>query len=224
MGGARTVGGAGERVHDRYHRRVHDPPLGGQPAVITLLVRRFICDNIRWVRRTFAERFTQPTSPHARCTRRLGTWMEVIGPALAGRAGSRLARSLGIVAGRMTFVRRVLALPGPERGVPRVLGVDDFATRRGATYATVITSGETHQVIDVLPGPGRCPCGGLTARRPGRSPGRRPLPPLAGPRPGRGEDRRSPPLLLAGTGPAAGAGGQLWAHRTTRRAQASCPR
>jgi transposase len=78
--------------------------------------------------------------------------MEVIGLALAGRAGARLARSFGIVAGRMTFLRRVLALPDPERGVPRVLGVDDFATRRGATYATVITSGETHQVIDVLPG------------------------------------------------------------------------
>ncbi|WP_240677204.1 ISL3 family transposase [Actinacidiphila soli] len=140
------------RVHDRYLRRVRDLPLGGRPVVITLLVRRFICDNKQCARRTFAEGFSQLTTPYARCTRRLGAWLEAIGLALAGRAGARLATSFGIVAGRMTFLRRVMALPDPEHGVPRVLGVDDFATRRGYVYATVITNGETHQVIDVLPG------------------------------------------------------------------------
>ncbi|WP_328827846.1 ISL3 family transposase [Streptomyces ureilyticus] len=120
--------------------------------VIKLLVRRFICDNRRCARRTFAERFSQLTTPYAHCTRRLGAWLETIGLALAGRAGARLAMSFGIVAGRMTFLRRVMALPDPERGVPRVLGVDDFATRRGTTYATMITNDETHQFIDVLPG------------------------------------------------------------------------
>ncbi|MFJ7271223.1 ISL3 family transposase [Streptomyces sp. NPDC099050] len=160
-------GRLGERVHDRYRRRVHDLPLGGQPVVITLLVRRFICDNTRCARRTFAEPFTRVTAPYARCTRRLGSWLEVIGLALAGRAGARLATAFGIVAGRMTFLRRVLALPDPERGVPRVLGVDDFATRRGATYATVITSGETHQVIDVLPGREAGPLAAWLSAHPG---------------------------------------------------------
>ncbi|MFG2832458.1 transposase [Streptomyces sp. NPDC048434] len=32
-----------------------------------------------------------------------------------------------------------------------MLGVDDFATRRGQIYSTVLTCGETHRVVDVLP-------------------------------------------------------------------------
>ncbi|MEU8495944.1 hypothetical protein ACGFYF_37425 [Streptomyces lavendulae] len=51
----------------------------------------------------------------------------------------------------MTLLRRVMALPDPQFGTPRVLGVDDFAIRRCQTYSTVLTSVEDHRVVDVLP-------------------------------------------------------------------------
>ncbi|WP_260463717.1 transposase [Streptomyces sp. TRM72054] len=50
----------------------------------------------------------------------------------------------------MTLLRRVMALPDPQPSTPRVLGVDDFATRRGQTYSTVLTCGETNRVVGPL--------------------------------------------------------------------------
>ncbi|MFE2580894.1 hypothetical protein [Streptomyces sp. NPDC059378] len=38
----------------------------------------------------------------------------------------------------------------PDRA-PRVLGVGEFAFRRGRRYGTISVDVETHQVIDILP-------------------------------------------------------------------------
>ncbi|MFJ3880768.1 transposase [Streptomyces sp. NPDC090077] len=114
-------------------------------------MRRFICGSTDCPRRTFAEPFCRLAGPHARFTTRLNRALERVGLVLAGRAGARLAVQLGFGAGRMTLVRRLMALPDPQFSTPRVLGVDDFAIRRGQTYSTVLTSVEDHSVIDVLP-------------------------------------------------------------------------
>ncbi|MFJ4907127.1 transposase family protein [Streptomyces sp. NPDC093249] len=155
------------RVHDRYQRRLKDLPLAEQGFVIQLTVRRFICRSADCPRRTFAKPFSRLAAPHARFTIRLNQALERVGLALAGRAGARLAAQLGFRAGRIALLRRVMALPDPLFDTPRVLGVDDFAIRRGQTYSTVLTSVEDHRVVDVLPTREAGPLAAWLIRHPG---------------------------------------------------------
>ncbi|WP_258053848.1 ISL3 family transposase [Streptomyces sp. Ru72] len=156
-----------DRVHDRYQRRLKDLPLAEQGFVIRLTVRRFICGSADCPRRTFAEPFSRLATSYARFTTRLNHALERVGLALAGRAGAWLAAQLGFGAGRMTLLRRVMALPDPQFSTPRVLGVHDFAIRRGQTYSTVLTSIEDHRVVDVLSTREAGPLAAWLVRHPG---------------------------------------------------------
>ncbi|WP_405525494.1 ISL3 family transposase [Streptomyces canus] len=136
-------------VHSRYVRHVADEAVGGR-AVVDLSVRRLYCENSDCPKTTFAEQVTGLTVRYQRRTPALQHVVNAVAVALAGSAGARLLAVLHCALSWATVLNCLMCIPVPSAAVPRVLGIDEFALRRGHRYATIIIDAATGARIDVI--------------------------------------------------------------------------
>ena len=139
------------RVHSRYTRRLDDLPCLGRCVRLQVAVRRFACPQPDCPRRIFTERLPGFAAPWARTTDRLRQTQTDIGSSLGGEAGARLAARMAITTSPDTLLRRVKRLKNEPTGPPRVVGIDDWAWRKGQCYGTIVVDLERSDVIDLLP-------------------------------------------------------------------------
>jgi transposase len=137
-------------IHSRYVRRVADLPWHGVAVHLQLHARKFRCTNELCERKIFCERLPSVVAAYARKTTRLSDALTLIGFALGGRAGERLSANLAMRAGRDTLLRFVRRAPLLESPTPTILGVDDWAQRKGATYGTILVDLERRRPVDLL--------------------------------------------------------------------------
>jgi transposase len=118
---------------------------------LEIQVRRFRCQNEQCEQKTFAEQYPQLVGRRRRHTHRLMANLAQIGLATGGEAGVNLANKLAMYTSPATMIRLVRQLDTPVPTTPRIIGIDDWAFRKGRNYGTIIVDHELGKPIDLLP-------------------------------------------------------------------------
>src|SRR5215475_2355019 len=139
-----------ERIHGRYLRTLADLPWAMAPTQLRFIVRRFRCGTCSCPRQTFAERLPSVAPLYARTTTRVATTQAYTGLSLGGAAGARHLSRQGLPVSRHTLLRRVRNLSLPEGPAPEIIGIDDWAWRKGHRYGTIVVDLQRGCPIDLL--------------------------------------------------------------------------
>lgn len=151
----RVCGRASTRVHSTYWRTFVDLPWQDRAVTWRVQVRRFRCSHCPG--RIFAERVPGLGARKARRSDRLAEAQTDIGMVLGGEPGARLSRRLAMPVSGDTVLRLIRRRGTVPSAPPRVVGIDDWAWRRGRSYGTIVCDLERQRVIDLLPGRSSAP-------------------------------------------------------------------
>jgi len=114
-------------------------------------VRKFFCRVPTCHRKVFAERLPDLVQPWARVSNRLLEELKALGLAASAQVNERLAPRLGMKVKAPTLLRYIRAIPPPADTSVRVLGIDDFAMKRGDCYGTILVNIEKSKPLNLLP-------------------------------------------------------------------------
>lgn len=161
-----SCGHESDDVHSWYVRKPRDLPVQGRCVRLQVIVRRWRCLNQACARTTFCESFKGLVRRHAQRTERMTQFMEQFVLEVSSDTAAYLLNVTGMEVSARTLLR-VVDHGGVHSSSPRVLGIDDFALRKGRTYGTLLVDMDTGKPIDMLLGRNREPFQGWLKAHPG---------------------------------------------------------
>jgi hypothetical protein len=128
-----------------------DLPWQGNAVRIALSCRKFFCDNRDCERRIFAEALPNVAHCYARKTERLWDALREMTYLVGGEAAAKIAAHFGLVLSPDALLENLKRSPNSAVPTPRVLGVDDFAFRRGPLRNDRYRDSDPRRLGEALP-------------------------------------------------------------------------
>ena len=121
---------------------------------LQLRLSRWRCCNRECEQAIFRERLGEVVAPWARRTSRVEEILLLVGHRTGGRGAEFLMKRLAMSVSNDTILRRIKRMARAAVHVEqrlRVVGVDDWAWKKGQTYGTILVDLERRTVADLLP-------------------------------------------------------------------------
>jgi len=131
---------------------VNDLPILGKPVVLEIYVQEYNCTNKACSEKTFREQLPGFLGVKMIWTNRCQDFILSLASEMNCEAASVFCKRIGIKVSGDTIIRMLLRNTRKIPFLGEIIGVDDWAYRRGASYGTLICDGITHKPIALLPG------------------------------------------------------------------------
>lgn len=140
--------------HGTYKRLVQDLPILGKSTSVILMAHEYECQNKACPAKTIVDQFDHFLGYYGRFTERCEDFIATLALETSCEGASRICKYLGIQISGDTIIRMLKKrfLHMKLDPTSSCIGIDDFSTKKGNTYCTIICNADSHKPIAMLEG------------------------------------------------------------------------